>query len=231
VVGEDTKKSIFDYWKDVPDSVIEVFPRFNGLQWIILTKIKTQQLFDGREISKDDLLQGFPKHMKDKFVIAFEELIPYLNRKPHQGCGFVYSGDSHNPIFRDNSPYSKIFEQIRVNGPLKTALLNNTCELFTVDAGFIKAVGAVLDKQKGKMVNSYNIRPAIHHRKEEAGSLNAVLIISYICPNASRGQESGTQVCVFRIDGVGDIYTREDTIDICKVCKQRHKVKANGRIF
>jgi hypothetical protein len=231
VVGEGTIKSIYEFWKDVPDSVIEVLPQFSGPQWIILARIKTQGRFDGCEIGRDDLLQGFPAHKKNEFETGLDGLSLLLNKKPHTGCGFVYSADSHNPIFRDNSPYSAIFSQIRTNGEFKNALINGIGEIFTVDEGLKNAITATLNKLKGKSIDNYIIRPVINGRNLEPGALNTLLTITYLCPKASRKQDAVTQECIFKINQVGEFYNQEATIDVCRVCKNRHKVKSNGRIW
>jgi len=231
VVEEGTIKSIYEVWKDVPDSVIEILPQFSGPQWIILARIKTQGRFEGREINKDDLLQGFPAHKKNEFEKALDGLSLLLNKKPHTGCSFVYSADSHNPIFRDNSPYSAIFSQIRTNGDFKNALMNGIIEIYAVDEGLKIAINATLNKLKGKSVDNYKIKPVINGRNLEPGALNTLLKISYICPRASREQDAVTQECIFIINEVGEFYNQEATIDVCRVCKNRHKVKSNGRIW
>lgn len=198
---------------------------------MILSRIWTQGRFDGNEIAEGDLLQGIPIERLGDAKSALEGLCGVLRKKPHTGCGPVYTGDSHQPIFKRTSGHVLVYEQIRTNNDLKKALIDDSLAISTIDEGLKEAIDFLLGTKIGKTVARYSLQPLVMKSGDAPDKLGAILEIVYICPKASKNQPSETQRKSFTINGVSDLDKLEGTIDPCKVCKHRHKVKANGRLF
>jgi len=142
---------IREFWPDITeegiDALIEALGPNSWYEWLIVRRLYNDKRIGGREISEDDLMQGFPadKLMRANKAIKSLEKKRIIVKKPKPGIKIIQTP----PDFFAVPIRVSFIRKITENEGLRRSLIDETLELTKMSEALTRIVDATLGSNRG----------------------------------------------------------------------------------